>query len=177
MKLWLLSIVEDLQTRPNNVPEENGRRIASIVVVIYCFHQLYPHYLKLENILTHTSSFLSMLALKPDLEGKKCLDFDYVLDLIDPNCREKVAEAISDLCRHLAHHKMLRNPEWLYALPLLHFLKKDSSPFQIQELNPEKMRWGDKYLGLGPVRSMAYDQEFGYVRNHSIVMDVFYIDL
>ena len=111
------------------------------------------------------------------MEGKKCFDFYYVLDLIEPNCRKAVAVAISGFCMYLAHHKTLQYPGWLYAVPLLHFLREDSSPFEMPELDPERMRWGDKNLGLGFVRSMAYDQEFGYVRNHSIVMDVFYIDL
>lgn len=164
MKLWLLSIVEDLQTRPNNTPEENGRRIASIVAVIFCLDQLIPRYLRIENIKPeHTSKLLSMLALKPVMEDKKCFDFKYVLDLIDPNCRKAVTEAISGFCMHLAHSRTLHNPEWLYAVPLLHFLRKDSFPFQMPELNPEKMQWGDKNLGLGSVRSKTCDKQFGYV--------------
>lgn len=164
MKLWLLSIIEDLQTRPNNVPEENGRRIASTVAVIFCFYQLIPRHLKMEDIeLEHTSSFVSMLALKPDMEVKKCYDYDYVVDLIDPKCRKAVAEAISGFCMHLAHHKTLHNPAWLYAVPLLHFLRKDSTPFQGPELNPEEMEWGDNNLGLGSVRSNTCDKQFGYV--------------
>lgn len=163
MKLWLLSIVDDLQTRPNSTPEENGRRIASIVAVIFCFYQLIPRCLRIDDIkLEHISKFLSMLALKPVMEDKKCFDFDYVLDLIDPKCGKAVADAISGFCMHLAHHKTLHNPEWLYAVPLLHFLRKDSFPFQMPELNPEKMLWGDKNLGLGLVRSKTCDKQFGY---------------
>ena len=164
MKLWLLSIADDLQARPTNTPEENGGRIVSTVAVICCFYQLIPHHLRIENIeLEHTSLFLSMLALKPVMEGNKCFDYDYVLYLIDPKCRKEVAEAISGFCMHLAHSKTLRNPEWLYALPLLHFLRKDSSPFQKPELDPEKMQWGDKNLGLGSVRRKTSDKQFGYV--------------
>jgi len=164
MKLWLLSILEDLQTRPNNTPEENGRRIASIVAVIYCFYSLIPRHLKFGSIkLEHTTNLMSMLALKPVLEGKKCFDFHYVFELIDPNCRKVVAEAISGFCMHLAHSRTLHNPEWLYAVPLLHFLRNDSSPFQMPELNPEKMQWGDKNLGLSSIRSKTYDMQLGYV--------------
>ena len=167
MKLWLLSIVEDLRTRPNNTPEENGRMIASVVAVIHCFYWLIPGHLKLENIkFENISMLLSMLALKPVIEDKKCFDYDYVLALIDPKGRKRVAEAISNFCRHLAHYKTLQKPEWLYAVPLLHFLRNDSSPFQMPELNPEKMQWGDENLGLDIVRSKAYDQKFGYVYSY-----------
>ena len=113
--------------------------------------------------LEHTSSFVSMLALKPDMEVKKCYDYDYVVDLIDPKCRKAVAEAISGFCIHLAHHKTLHNPAWLYAVPLLHFLRKDCTPFQGPELNPEEMEWGDNNLGLGFVRSNTCDKQFGYM--------------
>ena len=169
MKFWLLSIIEKLQTSPSDVPEENGCKIASVIAVICCFYQLIPHHLKIEDIkLDHIAIILSMLALKPDMERKKCIDFDFVLNLIDPNSRKSVAEAISGFCTHLAHSRTLHNPEWLYAVPLLHFLRKDSSPFQPAEMNPEKMQWGDKNLGLTTVRSQAHDKQFGYVYSYSV---------
>ena len=164
MKLWLLSIIEEVQARPSDVPEENGRRIASVIAVICCFYQLIPHYIKMSDIkLDHIAVILSMLALKPVMQHKKCFDFDFVLDLIDPKSRKSVAEAIRGFCTHLAHSRTLKNPEWLYAVPLLHFLRQDSSPFQTAEMNPERMQWGDKSLGLKTVRSQTYDKPVGYV--------------
>ena len=164
MKLWLLSIIEKLQTSPSDAPEENGCRIASVIAVICCFYQLIPHHLKIEDIkLDHIAIILSMLALKPVMERKKCIDFDFVRNLIDPNSRKQVAEAIGAFCMYLAHSRALQNPEWLYAVPLFHFLMKDSSPFQMPVMNPEKMQWGDKNLGLTTVRSKAYNKSFGYV--------------
>ena len=163
MKLWLLSIIDELKTKPSEVPEENGRRIVSVIAVICCFHQLIPRHLRIEDVkLNYIATILLMLALKPVVEHKKCIDFDFVLDLIDPNSRKSVAEAISSFCTHLAHSRTLQNPEWLYAVPLLHFLRKDSSPFQIPEINPEKIQFGDKNLGLATVRSKTYDKQFGY---------------
>ena len=169
MKLWLLSIIDELKTKPSDVPEENGRRIASVIAVICCFYQLIPHHLRIEDVkLNYIATILLMLALKPVVKHKKCIDFDFVLDLIDPNSRKSVAEAISGFCTHLAHSRTLHNPEWLYAVPLLHFLRKDSSPFQTAEMNPEKMQWGDKNLNLTTVRSQAHDKQFGYVYSYSV---------
>lgn len=164
MKLWLLSIVEELQTSPSDVPEENGCRIASVIAVICCFYQLIPNYIRMSDIkLDHIAITLSMLALKPVMERKKCFDFDFVLHLIDPKSKKHITDAIGAFCMHLAHSRALQNPQWLYALPLFHFLRKDSLPFQTAEMNPERMQWGDKSLGLKTVRSKTYDKPIGYV--------------
>jgi len=53
------------------------------------------------------------------------------------------ASAIESLCNELMQHAWTSNPEWLLAVPLLHFLRGDSKPFEEPKLegSPERLAW------------------------------------
>ncbi len=39
-------------------------------------------------------------------------------------------------------------PEWLYAIPVTHFLKGVSKPFQEFEFDPKEVPFGDTLIGI-----------------------------
>jgi len=52
------------------------------------------------------------------------------------NCRSEVATSVALLCKQTRRGKSCK--EWLHAVPLYHFLKALSHPFEKLEKNPEK---------------------------------------
>ena len=163
MKEWLYSVVLALNAKQCATQEENGKRIAAVSSVIYCFDMLSPRPLLIEGIhFDCIADMMSMLTLRPDTENRKCIDYEYIDSLIPQNSKKKAAEAINRFCVQLLHNRKLQSPQWLYAVPLIHFLRGDCKPFQVPELNPEKMMWGDKNLGLSAVRSQTHDKAIKY---------------
>ena len=150
---WILTLVDELQVKSVDNAEENGRRMASVLAIISCIYSLVPP-LKMDNFESSAiAAILSMLCLKPNLENKQHTDLDTVLSLIPEKSRKAVSEALCGMCKYLALHKDLREPDWIYAVPLIHFLQKKSTPFDA--LNPEKITWKNTYLDLSHVKSMT----------------------
>ncbi len=61
------------------------------------------------------------------------------------------AGAIESLCNQLMKQAWKSNPEWLLAVPLLHFLRGDSKPFEepdIGELPQNLAWWGAQNLSI-----------------------------
>ncbi len=53
------------------------------------------------------------------------------------------ASAIESLCNQLMKQAWTSNPEWLLAVPLLHFLRGDSKPFEEPDIggSPQNLAW------------------------------------
>lgn len=53
------------------------------------------------------------------------------------------ARAIESLCNQLMKRAWTSNPEWLFAVPLLHFLRGDSKPFEEPDIrgSPQDLVW------------------------------------
>lgn len=52
----------------------------------------------------------------------------------------EIAAAIGQLCEQAAKADMKEtNTDWLFVLPIYHFMKKSSEPFMAPEYNPEKV--------------------------------------
>ena len=53
------------------------------------------------------------------------------------------ADAIENLCNLVIRHPWRSDPEWLLAVPLLHFLRGESKPFEEPDMGgwPETMAW------------------------------------
>jgi len=51
--------------------------------------------------------------------------------------------AVESLCNQLMKNAWSSNPEWLLAVPLLHFLRGDSKPFEEPDIGvtPESLAW------------------------------------
>lgn len=161
MIVWLLEVVKQLQEQETKNAEDNGRRMASIITLVSAFYQLIPP-LSIHSLDTgDIEAILYLLCLWPDPEHSKCADLDVVLSLIPGAQRKAVSDAIIGFCNHLLHQKLLNSPYWLFVVPLVHFLRGTSKPFQKPELDPQKMVWSDRSLGLNHVRKETNDKQIG----------------
>ena len=161
MKLWLLQVMEDLYKVPCTSVHQNGRRMASVLSVMLCFHYLISKYVKMDTIkLDKIALMVSMLKISPDVEQRKCPDYDYVNAMMQPQDKKPLAEAILHFCNQLHHETSFGKIEWLYAIPLLHFLQGVGQPFGNPELDPHEMKWGDASLGLRSLRQKTYTGDF-----------------
>ena len=148
---WILTLIDELQVKSVDSMEENGRRIASVLAITSCIHSLVPP-LKLDSFESSAiAAILSMLCLKPNLENRQHLDLDIILSLIPENTWKAVSAALCGLCNHLSSHKDLREPDWIYAVPLIHFLQKKSTPFDTLDL--DNIVWRDACLDFSHVKS------------------------
>jgi hypothetical protein len=151
---WILAVIDDLHMKSVDTAEENGQRISSVLAIVSSIYSLTPKSLKLESFETSAiATILSMLYLKPNPEERQCTDLDIVFSLLPEKSRKTISEALCGLCTHLSSHKDLREPDWIYAIPLIHFLQKKSTPFDT--LNPEKIVWENPHLGLKHVKSVT----------------------
>lgn len=139
----------------------NGRRMLSAIIVICCLHELTPKTIKhLSDIPSDLiSALLSLLCLMPDLDRRKCADWNYLTTFIPDSLRKKVSDAILAFVVHLSHTKYFDLPDWLFAVPIVHFLRKITTPFQDLETNPKKISWGDRLIGLQGVKSFVNDRK------------------
>lgn len=161
MKMWLLEIMKKLHEMPYRPALQNGRRMASVLSVMLCFHHLIPKYVHMEAFsVDEIALMVSMLRIIPDVHQKKCIDYDYVNKMVQPQEKKHIAEIILAFCNQLHHKMYFGKIQWLYAIPLLHFLQKASHPFENPELDPQEMKWGDPYLGLYNLQQIAYSADF-----------------
>ena len=158
---YLYSIVEDLfYADVNNNARNNGSRMASAVTVICCLHKLMPKGVKIDA--DHLSALLSMLRLMPDTQTRKCIDWEYLLNLIPASFKKVVCESIFELIDMQSSTKFLSQLDWLFAIPVFHLLQ-GVLPFQDIELTPKAIKWQDDKINLGRVKSYTYSSDFGYV--------------
>ncbi len=157
---FLLSIVKQLDGKKIETPLENGRRMLSVVTIMCCISRMVSRYIKFCYLLEEHSSmslFLSMLRLWPDQERKRCIDWEYLDKNIPAEFRKESYDSVQTFINALSNHAdPLSKPEWLYAIPVMHFLKGVSKPFQGFEFDPKKVPFGDKLIRLGAVKMKTY---------------------
>lgn len=71
------------------------------------------------------------------------------------------ARAIENLCNQLMKQAWTCNPEWLLAVPLLHFLREDSKPFEEPDVGGspgDQAWWGAEKLSIEDFRRNAGKQ-------------------
>lgn len=165
-KSWLLSIVKALHKKVIKSPEENAQRMASVIAVIQCFCAVMPSpQLPFESLsLANYSTILSMFQPMVDLISHKSLDIEILFQLIHPN-EASVAEGLLSFSKHLAHTKHIKRPEWLYTIPIIHFLLQCCNPFQKPEKKCDKITWDEPLLDLARLRKerTAMKTNVGYV--------------
>lgn len=158
MNEWLLQVMRELKQVLHSPALQNGRRMTSVLSIMLCFDHLIPKYIRMSTFKNEDiADMLSMLAIYPDMEQKKCRDYDYVCQVLEPHVKKTVTDTITSFCNQLHHSTYLSQPHWLYAIPLLHFLRGASRPFENLELESKKMKWGDAYLGLQNLRQHVYN--------------------
>lgn len=158
MNEWLLQVMRELKEVLHSPALENGKRMASVLSIMLCFDHLIPKHIKMSSFKNEDiADMLSMLTLCPDMEKKKCPDYDYICQVLETEAKTTLTERIILFCNQLHHNTYLNQPKWLYAVPLLHFLQGVSQPFKSLELDPKKMIWGDTSLGLRTLRENVYN--------------------
>ena len=160
MKNFLLDIVEQLYDR--NIQGSamvNGRRMLSAVIIACCLHEMIPGCIRLSDIHhQHLRLLLSLFYLMPNVQDQKCDDWDYLIALIPTSFRKAASESVLALTVHLSHVKYFDLPDWLFAIPVIHFLRV-CNPFHKFELNPRRIPWGDKLIGLQSIRSKTHNDK------------------
>ena len=119
----------------------NGKRMVAVVVVICCLDQVLakPAF---EIPPDYVSNLLYMLKLQPDLRNRRCLDWKNLNDCIPSQYKMVVLGAIKKLFVHHVNSQHYSKLEWLYAIPVLHFLQDDLKPFQ----KNVKILWKDSLI-------------------------------
>ena len=168
MEDWLLATVRKLKELQCSSTHDNGKRMVSVLTVILCFCHLIPHHIKMCDIPNEDIALLlSMLKLNLDEEKKRCVDYEHVNRCtcsIDHQVKKSMTKTVLKFCNELRHRSQFKQLEWLYAVPLLHFLQGVSHPFGKIELDADKIQWGDKNLELYDLKSQEYDGDMRYVR-------------
>jgi len=161
---YLLEIVEELhRTDINGSALFNGRRICSVVTIICCLHRLIisQELDKARVSFRSISQLMFMLRLMPELQHQRCIDWEHLQDsLLTQDCTSEVFDAIYYFVKHLSCEKLFDQYEWLFALPVLHFLKKYSKPFEELILKSHLIPWNSKLGQLDSIRKMAYQRNF-----------------
>lgn len=157
-----MSIAETLSRRHIKVEVDNGKRMSSVIAIMCCLHDMTPKFFIMEHFsFDEMCLLLSMLHLRPNVDRKLCLDWEYVTQMIPKDFREVARDSVQAFTMHLSHTAHLQRPEWLYSVPLLHLLHGSAKPFQEIERDPTNITWGDNLLGLGTVRSKTIERHFG----------------
>lgn len=161
---FLVLVVRGIASRGCVDVNENGQKILSVLTIICCFFKMIPRQIKIDQIPVEVmTDMLLMLRLMPQLKGKKCTDWDCVL-ASTRNTHDALPQSLQGFIIRLSRVKHLERPEWLYSVPLFHLLNRKVVPFQAIELDPRKIPWDNKDIGLSAIRSMTYDKDYpGYV--------------
>ena len=168
---YLFEVVEILYETDVKSADANGRRMASALTIICCFHKIVE---SVELIsFRHIAALLSMFRLKPDTVNEVCDDWDFVNEMLTETMRKAVFDATLQFIIHLSRHEHFFKPEWLFALPVLHFLYgRGSHPFQPLEYRPKAIPWGDQIIGLEHVKGLIKYKEKMYVKLAACVVQI-----
>ncbi len=158
---FLLSIVKQFGEKNIGTPLENGKRMLSVISIMCCISRMVTRNIRFDFLLDHSSMslFLSMLRPWPDQEHKRCIDWEYLDKNIPAEFKKESYDSVQMFINELSHAQPLSKPEWLYAIPVMHFLKGVSKPFQEFEFDPKEVPFGDKLIGLGAVRGKTFDRD------------------
>ncbi|XP_015758606.1 PREDICTED: uncharacterized protein LOC107337885 [Acropora digitifera] len=108
-------------------------------------------------------SLLRCLALEVDPSGVSCTVYEEILKEFSLEYREYAAKAIESLCNEVTGHAWdTSNFEWLSAVPLLHFFRGDSKPFQEPKLDGwpgQPAWWGVEKLNLDNFKRSKFSAE------------------
>ena len=150
LKDWIFPIVDIVKNSPVSTAEESGKKVMTAIIIICIVgklletKQVHPRVIPVP----YAASMLQMLCLSPDLENKKCLDYEFVRSVIPNHYVKYVTEAISELGNYLISVADIEHVEWFYCLPILHFLNNYTKPFDVLDLPVEKLVFSDLFLKL-----------------------------
>lgn len=160
VKFLLRTIEELLSINVKQDAPSNGRRMLSAIVIASCIHYLNNKFrMNVYKRITdqQISQLLSLFCLMPNVQNRKCEDWELLSTVIPEAFKIKAGEAVSALINHL-NKKKFSHTSWLFAIPTAHFLKGFSVPFQDIELDIRKIQWEDQFIDLATVREKTHYQ-------------------
>ncbi|XP_078611724.1 E3 ubiquitin-protein ligase RNF213-like isoform X2 [Branchiostoma floridae x Branchiostoma japonicum] len=142
----------------NESTEERKWRVVSALSICW----LVCRY-KLKLDLAQVHILFQALLIKPDVKNKAChemeaIDFHFCLE----NKMTEVTNALVDLMnRAMSVSGEVLTSNWMLALPILHFLRKDSAPFEgITPVSSD--RRADKWWGLSELNHRGFKNNIKY---------------
>ena len=161
---WIFPIVDILKKSPVSTAAESGKKVTAAIILICIVGKLLEtKHLQPRHIpVPYAASMLQMLCLSPDLENKKCIDYEYVRSVIPNHYVKDVTEAISGLGNYLITAAAdIEHVEWFYCLPILHFLNNCTKPFETLDLHVpvDTFVFNDRYLKLGTFCNKVAEKE------------------
>eukprot|EP00731_Ephydatia_muelleri_P016205 Em0009g629a len=176
---WIIPVLRKLKHTDISTAEENGHKVAvgiTLACVVNEMAQLVRGKLTIcsPELL---SDVLETLKLMPDEETKKCLDYDFVVDILPSTFKNEAAEAICALANQLIQTKDIDQAEWLYCLPLVHFLKQRSKPFASPEVPIEKLNFDENWcFNVGPICERIASKQGFVARNYEKMKPLLHLD-
>ena len=129
-------------------PKDATRRFVLAISVIRCFRRMGPNEMIWKSLSSSDiSQILSTFQLF-DIECYRSVNMDTLFNLIHP-LEEIVTDDLITLCIRLASSEHLKQPQWFYAVPLIHFLRKQSFPFENPEKFGREIKWQDPETDFG----------------------------
>ena len=148
MKDFLIDVIKKLaKINVQGDVKANGKRMFSAIVIIYSLYKLIPVYIyRIDDIPSYyIITLLSLLYLFPDVKNQKCEDWNHLCSLIPGTFVKTLHEAIRTFADHSSSKVLFRQPSWLFAIPVMHFLKGVSHPFKEVEYEFEKISWDSEF--------------------------------
>ena len=150
LQKWLISIVDHLSQIDIKTMDQNVYRVVSAVTVA-CIIQQFAS-LELINYSDFEpeklANLLNLLHLFPLGQNKLCKDYEFLEKILPDDFRECVASAVCCLCKLAANTKSVDPVSWLCAMPLVHFLKKQCSPYGQMKTAVEEISFRDPNIQL-----------------------------
>ncbi|XP_044165763.1 E3 ubiquitin-protein ligase rnf213-alpha-like [Acropora millepora] len=129
---------------------ELGSRVSAVVSSLAIAVLAHKDVVELKK--KELKSLLSCLALEADPTEEKCTVYEEILrEFNSESIRATAADAIESLCCRITKNARTVDYEWLLAVPLLHFLRGDSKPFEEPEMGGQQVNsawWGTENLSL-----------------------------
>ncbi len=151
---FLFNIVEELSKINIEDVISNGKRMSSAIVIICCLVGITIN----DNYYCQISKLFSLLCMMPDVAHKTCEDWKVLIGFIPESFRTTASVAMYTFINRQIRllNKPFSHPSWLFAIPVAHFLRQVSEPFQKLQLDPRKIEWGDSFIDLATVKKKNY---------------------
>ena len=166
MKKWTNSLLKALNDNPLQEP---GKQLTAAFFILACLGKTFMPRQSLPN------SLIRMVVLNPDFDSKSCPDYEFLrsclseryvtmkhdlilIPLLSYSVHDEVSDFLRNLYLKVAGIRDGGSPiEWMLALPLYHFLKKQSEPFGEPGLS---VVWEmEQSLGLKSVQQKSHSME------------------
>ena len=154
-------MAEGLQLHDVVSSSDNGKRISCVLVVLTLLKKIDEKLEACDKDPNEYMQLFSMLYLRPefDCNPPKSTDWNYVMHSFIPAAEQQnVANTLVHFVNRVLKSSMCHEVEWIYVVPLIHFLKKRVDPLQLPGVT---FMWKDPDVDLLPVK---YRNSFSAVR-------------